>query len=239
MRRIFKEDSMRVLTILAMTAALALPMAAPALAQDAAIVTVTGEATVEATPDSATISLGVTTDGATAAEAMAANSAAVQAVIDRLKLTGIEDRDLQTSNLSLNPNWVGYDSGQTPTISGYIASNMLTVRVRALDSLGAVLDAVIADGANTLNGLTFEVAQPRPVLDEARKQAVADAMARATILAEAAGGSLGKVISITENAGYGAPVPMFRSDAAAAPVPVAGGQIGLMASVTVTYEIAE
>jgi uncharacterized protein YggE len=64
-------------------------------------------------------------------------------------------------------------------------------------------------------------------------------MARATILAEAAGGSLGKVISITENAGYGAPVPMFRSDAAAAPVPVAGGQIGLMASVTVTYEIAE
>jgi uncharacterized protein YggE len=239
MRRIFKEDSMRVLTILAMTAALALPMVAPALAQDAAIVTVTGEATVEATPDSATISLGVTTDGATAAEAMAANSAAVQAVIDRLKLTGIEDRDLQTSNLALNPNWVGYDSGQIPTISGYIASNMLTVRVRALDSLGAVLDAVIADGANTLNGLTFEVAQPRPVLDEARKQAVADAMARATILAEAAGGSLGKVISITENAGYGAPVPMFRSDAAASPVPVAGGQIGLMASVTVTYEIAE
>src|SRR3990167_11166571 len=84
---------MRVLTILAMTAALALPMAAPALAQDAAIVTVTGEATVEATPDSATISLGVTTDGATAAEAMAANSAAGQAVIDRLKLAGIEDRD--------------------------------------------------------------------------------------------------------------------------------------------------
>lgn len=232
---------MRVLTILAMTAALALPMAAPALAQDAAIVTVTGEATVEATPDSATISLGVTTDGATAAEAMAANSAAVQAVIDRLKLAGIEDRDLQTSNLSLNPNWVGYDSGQTPTISGYIASNMLTVRVRVrvLESLGSVLDAVITDGANTLNGLTFEVAQPRPVLDEARKQAVADAMARATILAEAAGGRLGKVISITENAGYGAPVPMFRSDAAAAPVPVAGGQIGLMASVTVTYEIAE
>ena len=123
---------MRVLTILAMTAALALPMGSAAFAQDAAYVTVTGEATVEATPDSATISLGVTTDGATAAAAMAANSAAVQAVIDRLKLAGIEDRDLQTSNLSLNPNWVGYDSGQTPTISGYIASNMLTVRVRAL-----------------------------------------------------------------------------------------------------------
>lgn len=230
---------MRVLTILAMTAALALPLAAPAFAQDAAIVTVTGEATVEATPDSATISLGMTTDGTTAAEAMAANSAAVQAVIDRLKLAGIEDRDLQTSNLSLNPNWVGYDSGQTPTISGYIASNMLSVRVRALDSLGAVLDAVITDGANTLNGLTFEVAQPRPVLDLARQQAVEDAKARATLLAEATGGKLGKVISVTENAGYGAPVPMFRSDAAQASVPVAGGQVGLMASVTVTYEIIE
>lgn len=232
---------MRVLTILAMTAALALPMGTAALAQDAAYVTVTGEATVEATPDTATVSLGVTTDGATAAEAMAANSAAVQAVIDRLKQTGIEGRDLQTANLMLNPNWVGYDSGQTPTISGYVASNNLTVRVRALDTLGAVLDAVIADGANTLNGLTFEVSQPRPVLDEARKQAVADAMARATVLVEASGGKLGKLVSITENAGYGTPVPVFRSeaDAAGAPVPIEGGQVGLMASVTLTYEIAE
>lgn len=228
---------MRVLNALMLSAALALPFSAPAFAE--ALVTVTGEATVEATPDMATISLGVTTEGQTAAEAMTANSKALQAVVERLKAAGIEDRDLQTSNLSLNPNWVGYDSGSTPKIAGYVASNMLNVRVRALDGLGSVLDASIADGANTLNGISFELAQPRPALDEARKAAVADARARAALLIEAAGGTLGKIVSITENSGYGSPMPMFKSDAAAAPVPVAAGQIGLSASVTISFEIAE
>lgn len=228
---------MRVLNALMLSAALALPFSAPAFAE--ALVTVTGEATVEAAPDMATISLGVTTEGQTAAEAMTANSKALQAVVERLKAAGIEDRDLQTSNLSLNPNWVGYDSGSTPKIAGYVASNMLNVRVRALDGLGSVLDASIADGANTLNGISFELAQPRPALDEARKAAVADARARAALLIEAAGGTLGKIVSITENSGYGSPMPMFKSDAAAAPVPVAAGQIGLSASVTISFEIAE
>ena len=226
---------MRVLNALVLSAVMALPLAAPAFA---ATVTVTGEATVEATPDMATISLGVTTDGETAA-AMAANTAALQAVMARLKSAGIDDRDLQTSNLSLNPNWVGYDGSSTPKIAGYVASNMLNVRVRALDTLGTVLDASIADGANTMNGITFELSSPRPVQDEARKAAVEDARARAELLIGAAGGKLGKIVSITENAGYGAPTPMFRADASAAPVPVASGQIGLAASVTVVYDIAE
>ena len=229
---------MRVLNALLLSAALALPIAAPALADN--VITVTGEGTVQVTPDMATISLGVTTDGASAAEAMAANSKALQAVIDRLKSAGIEDRDLQTSNLSLNPNWVGYDAGQTPKIAGYVASNMLSVRVRALDTLGTVLDASITDGANTLNGITFDLAAPRPAQDEARKAAVADAKARAELLAGAAGVKLGKIESITESAGYGAPMPMFRDESkAASAVPVASGQIGMSASVTITYEIVE
>jgi uncharacterized protein len=235
---ISKEDFMRLLNALALSTALALPLAAPALA-DGGFVSVTGEATVEATPDMATISLGVTTDGDTAAAAMAANTAALQAVMARLNASGIENRDLQTSNLTLNPNWVGYDAGSVPTIAGYIASNMLNVRVRALDTLGTVLDASIADGANTMNGITFELSTPRTAQDEARLAAVADARARATLLVEASGGKLGKIVSITENQGYGAPTPMFRSEASAAPVPVASGQIGLMASVTVVFEIAE
>ncbi len=229
---------MRVLNALLLSAALVLPIAAPALADN--VITVTGEGTVQVTPDMATISLGVTTDGASAAEAMAANSKALQAVIDRLKSAGIEDRDLQTSNLSLNPNWVGYEAGQTPKIAGYVASNMLSVRVRALDTLGTVLDASITDGANTLNGITFDLAAPRPAQDEARKAAVADAKARAELLTTAAGVKLGKITAISESAGYGAPMPMFRDEAkAAAPVPVASGQIGMTASVTVTYEIVE
>ena len=229
---------MRLLNALALSTALALPFAAPALA-DGAFVSVTGEATVEATPDMATISLGVTTDGDTAAAAMAANTAALQAVMARLNSSGIENRDLQTSNLTLNPNWVGYDAGSVPTIAGYVASNMLNVRVRALDTLGAVLDASIADGANTMNGITFELSTPRPAQDDARRAAVEDARARATLLVEATGGKLGKILSITENQGYGAPSPMYRSEASADPVPVASGQIGLMASVTVVFEIAE
>ena len=229
---------MRVLNALLLSAAFVLPIAAPALAEN--VITVTGEGTVQVTPDMATISLGVTTDGSSAAEAMAANSKALQAVIDRLKSAGIEDRDLQTSNLSLNPNWVGYDAGQTPKIAGYVASNMLSVRVRALDTLGTVLDASITDGANTLNGITFDLAAPRPAQDEARKAAVADAKARAELLTTAAGVKLGKIETIAESAGYGAPMPMFRDEfKAASAVPVASGQIGMTASVTITYAIVE
>ncbi len=230
---------MRHLAALSLGLALVLPIA-PAAQAEGGSITVTGEATVQATPDMATIMLGVTTDGETAAAAMKANNEAVTAVIARLTEAGIEERDLQTSNLSLNPNWVGYDSGAMPTIAGYSAMNMLNVRVRDLSKLGVLLDASITDGANTLNGITFELATPRPVMDEARKMAVADALARAELLATAAGETLGAVLSISEVPNYSSPMPMFRADSAAAgAVPVASGQIGLMASVTVTYELAD
>lgn len=230
---------MRAFQIIALSTALALPLAAPSLADGAGLITIIGEASVPATPDMATISLGVTTEGLTAAEAMAANSKALAAVIERLTGAGIAEHDLQTSNLSLSPNWVGYDSGQTPTISNYMAMNMLNVRVRDLASLGSVLDASIADGANTLNGITFELSAPRPVQDEARKAAVADAAAKAGLYAEAAGVKLGKVMSISEQQNYNGPMPVFMEAKAASPVPVATGQIALQSSVTVTYAIAE
>jgi uncharacterized protein len=233
-----KEEYMRVLKALMISAALTLPMGPAAWAQ--ALITVTGEATVQSAPDMATVMLGVTTNGATAAEAMTANNAALAAVFDRLKVSGIEERDLQTSNLSVNPNWTGYDGTSTPTINGYTATNMLNVRVRDLAKVGEVLDASIADGANTLNGITFEVSNPRPVQDEARKSAVKDARARAELLAEAAGVQLGRVMSISEQSGYGGPMPMFRAEAdSAAGVPIASGQVGLGATVTISYEILE
>lgn len=169
-----------------------------------------------------------------------ANSAALSVVLERLRAAGVADRDLQTSNLTLNPNWVGYDSGKAPTISGYTASNMLTVRVRVLESLGTVLDSAIKDGANTLNGVSFDVAEPRPALDAARKKAVADAVARATLLVEAAGAKLGPIVAITESPGFAPPMPMFRMEAdAAGSVPVAGGEIGLSAAVSVVFEIIQ
>jgi len=229
---------MRMIHTLLVSASLLLPLAA--VAETIPVITVMGEATIDTRPDLAMISLGVTTSGASATKAMAANTAALNIVLAQLKAAGIEDRDLQTSNLSLSPNWVGYDSGSTPSISGYTANNMLTVRVRALDNLGVVLDAAITDGANTLNGLTFDLANSRPVMDEARKAAVADARARATLLVTAAGGTLGRIVTISESGGYTNPAPMFRSDAeAAAPVPVAAGQIGVTAAVSVTFEFSQ
>ncbi len=232
---------MRVLPALLLTVGLALPLPGLAEAPQTPMITVTGTGTVEAAPDIATLSIGVTTQGETAAEALSANTAALAGVMARLSGAGIEARDMQTSNLSLNPNWTGYDSASVagPTISGYVAANILTIRVRQLDGLGAVLDAAVSDGANTLNGLTFGLADPEPALNAARQEAVADARARAELLAAAAGVKLGRVISISEGAAASDPVPMFRADALAAPVPVAGGEVGLSASITIFYEIAE
>lgn len=233
---------MRLIGSCLLATALAVPLAAPALAQDAGspalpVITATGTATAEAAPDLATLSIGVTTQAETAAAALEANSAALAAVMARLTASGIEARDMQTSNLSLFPVWSD-GSTSAPQMTSYSASNLLTVRVRALDSLGAVLDASVADGANTLNGLTFELADPEPALDEARRDAVAAARARAELLASAAGLRLGRVLAISEGGVSQGPMPMFRAEADSA-VPIAGGELGLSASVTIQYELVE
>ena len=229
---------MRALKAVILSAAMALPMSATAEVPIPPMITVTGEGVVQIVPDIATLVIGVTTQGETAAEALSANSTALDAVMARLTAAGVQARDMQTSNLSLNPNWTGYDSS-TPTISGYVAANMLTVRVRALDTIGAVLDAAVADGANTLNGLTFGLADPGPVLNEARKAAVVDARARAELLAGAAGVKLGRIISISEAGSPASPMPMFKLEASDAAVPVASGELGITAMITVFYEIVE
>lgn len=229
---------MRLIQALTLSAALALPLAGPVLAEGAVpTITVTGTGTIQAAPDLATLMIGVTTQGETAAVALSANSEAVAAVTARLTASGIEARDMQTSNLSINPNWTSFDSGAAPTISGYVATNLLTIRVRDLGGLGAVLDAAVADGANTLNGLTFGMAKPEPALNEARKAAVADARARAELLVAAAGMKLGRVVTITEGGAWTDPAPMFRDSVAAAPVQ--GGEVAMTASVTIQYEMAE
>lgn len=228
---------MRVLTSLALATALSLPVAALAEGPAPALITVTGEGIVRAAPDQAMLMIGVTTQADTAAAAMAANSAALATVLAQLTAAGIADSDMQTSNLSINPNWTGYDSGSTPTISSYVATNQLDVRIRALDTLGAVIDAAVSDGANTLNGLTFGVTDQKPLLDEARKLAVTDARARAELLVAAAGGTLGRLVAVSEGGGYSGPAPMFRADQVAGAPPVQGGEVGLTATVTLTYEI--
>lgn len=232
---------MRFLPALALATSLSLPLSLPVLAQDAApgTITVSGEGVVRAEPDQAVLMIGVTTQAETAAAALAANSASLTSVLAQLTAAGIAERDMQTSNLSINPNWSNQDGSSESKITSYIATNQLEVRIRALDTLGAVVDAAISDGANTLNGLTFGVSDPKPLMHEARKAAVADARARAEVLAEAVGAKLGRIVTLSDGGNYAGPAPMFRADVSAGAPPVQGGEVGLTATVTVTYEIAE
>ncbi len=228
----------KILTVAALVMGIA-AASGPVMAEGAGMITVTGEGMVSAAPDMASVSLGVTTLADTAAEAMTQNNTAMQAVLDRLAAAGISPRDLQTSNLQLQPNWVQDGTMQTPEIRGYTASNQLTARVRDLAILGGVVDAAVKDGANTLNGLSFEQSNPKPAQSEARQSAIKDATSKATELVTAAGASLGKIVSISENGGYISPMPMLKAAMDEASVPIAGGEIGISAQVTVVFEIVQ
>lgn len=229
---------MRILTILST----AILLASPALADGKApVITVTGEGTVSAVPDTATVSLGVTTNGDTARAALEANSAALAAVIERLKASGVAETDIQTSGLSLGPVFDYAASGAAPKPTGFQASNMVTVEVHALDALGGMLDAAVGDGANTLNGIFFGLEDSAPKADEARLMAMADARRKAELLAEAAGARLGPIVAIGEGgaavpyAGYGG----ATFDRAASVVPVASGELAVSATLSVSWELAQ
>ena len=224
--------------------ATAIVLALPAAAETApATIAVTGEGKVDMAPDMAMLSLGVMTQADTAAAALKANSDGLSGALDRLKAAGIEGRDIQTSGLSLHPNIDYSSTGREPQVRGYTASNMLTVRLRDLSVLGQTLDAVVTEGANTLNGLSFGLQNPDEATDEARRRAVADAAHKAALYAEAAGVTLGRIVTISEQGNYGGPQPMMMAEARlakdAGSVPVASGEISIGATISVVYEIAQ
>ncbi len=203
--------------------------------------TVTGTGDAAAVPDTAMVNFGVMTEGKTARAALDANNTAMAEVLQSLKEAGLEDRDVQTSNFSIQPEYVRYPSGQTGPrrISGYRVSNQVTVIVRDLANLGAVLDRAVSDGANTFNGLSFTFSDMQPLQDEARVAAVKDARRKAELLTEAAGVRLGRVITLSENSGYRPPAPRMRAMAmeAAADVPIAAGESQVSVTVSITFEI--
>lgn len=202
---------------------------------------VAGRASIDAMPDMATITLGVTQQARHAKDALAATSAAVTQVLARLDAAGIAARDVQTSNISLHPVYGSrsMSSGTSDKITGFFASNTLMVRVRDLDILGDVLDAVAAEGANEFNGLSFGLQDPGPLRDQARVAAVKDAMARAALLAGAAGIELGPLLSFSQSGGQ-MPMPMMEAAMArSGPVPVAAGEVAISAEVQMVYQIAD
>lgn len=200
-------------------------------------ITVTGEGVVAATPDMATISLGVQHVADTPEIAMMQTAQASQAVVSRLKMMGIAEADMQTSNLSLH-QVENYDRNNQPRIEGYRASNSLRVQVRNLDQLGPVLTAVLQDGANNFGGLNFGLSEPRPAQDQARQAAVKDALAKAALYAEAAGVELGNVVSISEAGSHDMPMPMMRMEmAVSSDMAVEAGELSLNQQVTVVLEL--
>lgn len=241
---------MRLLTAL-LPIALCTALTMPALAQDFSepgTISIEGRGEVIAAPDTAFVTSGVTTQGATAREALDANTAAMNELIQTLKDAGIEPRDIQTSGFSVNPNYVYSDARDAngyqlpPKINGYQVYNTVNVRVRKLDTLGAVLDKAVNVGANTINGVTFSVADTSDLLDEARKQAFADARKKAELYAATAGVELGDLRLISESQGYGAPQPYAAADmryarAESAPVPVEGGELTYSINVSVTWAL--
>lgn len=217
---------------------LGLFLACPAWAEEAATLQITGVGEVSVRPDMATVSLGVVTQDEAAAEALARNSAELSRVFDILQQAGIAEADMQTTRFDLTPIHAGDRPGGTDTarIEAYRVTNALSVIVRDLDALGEVLDAVARAGANEFRGITFGLQDPGPLQDDARRAAVADARARAALYAEAAGVTLGDLLHLSEVGGPDAR-PQMMQMAARGAVPVAEGEVGLTAQVTLTYEI--
>lgn len=199
-------------------------------------ITVIGTGAVEAAPDTALVTAGVETQSEAAAEALAGANAAITSVFAVLEDAGVARPDIQTSQLSLEPVWQQPDDvvDVDPRVVGYRASNIVTIRVRAVDRLGAVIDALTRAGANRILGIAFEIADPRPLLEEARGLAIADARTKAAAMSEAAGVTLGPVHSIREVVTGGGPIP-FNKAALAMDIPMAQGTVGLTAEVVAVF----
>jgi uncharacterized protein YggE len=224
------------LTGAALVAAALLATPAPAQTAPPAMISVTGEATISVPPDLAQIDGGVSSDAKTAREASDANNAAMGKVLLALKAAGIEEKDVQTSRLSLQPQYAPNRPGPSPVV-GYRASNHVTVRVRDVTRIAGMIDTLVGAGANEIGGINFMVSQSSKLLDEAREKAVADARRKAEIFARAAGVTLGAPLSISEE---GSPGPMpFRKMAGgmAAAAPVAQGEETLSVTVSVSWAI--
>ncbi|MFD0850442.1 SIMPL domain-containing protein [Sphingosinicella xenopeptidilytica] len=238
---------MRTATLLAL-GALAATAATPVSAQTAPSVpaetllslTATGEST--RVPDIAIISAGVVTQAAEARAALTANNSQMTRVVAALKKAGIAERDIQTSNINLNPQY-SYEERKPPQLIGYQAANTVTVKLRKLASAGDVIDALVTEGANQVNGPTFGLDKPEDATNEARLDAIKKARSRADLYAGAAGLRVKRIVSISEGGGYQPPYPMPKmmvraeaADAAAAP-PVEAGEVGTNVTVTVVFEL--
>jgi uncharacterized protein len=202
------------------------------------MISVTGEANVSVAPDLAQIDAGVTSEGKTAREASDANNGAMGKVLLALKSAGIDEKDFQTSRLSLQPQSAPNRSGPS-SIVGYLASNRVTIQVRDVTKVANLIDTLVGAGANEIGGIEFRVSNASKLLDDAREQALADARRKAEIYAKTAGVTLGAPLSISEGGSPG-PIPYRRMAAGmAASTPVAQGEETLQVTLSVSWAIKQ
>ena len=212
-----------------------------AAADDGRTLTVVGEGRADAKPDLAVLSLGVSAVEDTAGGAMTAMGDAMREVLGRLAAAGVAEADVQTGMLTLGINYDPGSYGRGSDNPGYLAQQTVDVRLTDLEAIGPTLDSVMAGGANVINGISFGLAEPGPVMDAARRDAIADAAARAEVYAEAAGVELGTIVSVTDQGAYGGPQPMMdaRFAGEGGSAPVATGLTSMVATVSVTYAIGD
>jgi uncharacterized protein len=237
----------RFVCALLMSAAV-LPAAAMAQEMAPAVRAVTGTrldisatGTVTRVPDLAIISAGVVTKSASASGAISDNATRMERVRAALRAAGIADRDIQTSSISLNPDY-RYDNNQPPVLTGYQASNNVSIKFRDIRNSGKILDALVAQGANQINGPSLTIDKPEAAYDEARARAILAGRARADVYARSLGMRVVRLLSVSEGAGYNnprPPMPMFDRGAATAvaKTEIDPGSQDLQVSLAMSFEL--
>lgn len=202
-------------------------------------VSVSATGSVSASPDIATISTGVATEGATAREALDANNKAMRGLIDGLKALGLGAKEIQTTHVSVEPRHHHHKDGRPPSVVGYRVVNQLRITQRDIARLGETLDKSITLGANQLGGISFEVSNAETLKDEARRRAMENALRRAQLYATAAGATVDRVLTISETMSVGGPRPHAggRMMAMAEAMPVEAGEQSLGVTVHVTWAL--
>ncbi|HXG80706.1 MAG TPA: SIMPL domain-containing protein [Sphingomicrobium sp.] len=241
MRRTFLALALAAATLPAAVAAQVetVPVQVPLIRGTQLNINATGE--VSRVPDIAIISAGVQTLQPTATAAIEENAARMERVRAALKRAGIEDRDIQTSSINLNPEYV-YDQNRPPRLTGYRATNTVNVKFRDLKRTGAILDALVAEGANQINGPNLTIDKPEEAYDEARIKAIANGRARAELYARALGKRVVRLISVSEGGGFHVPPPMpmvmmAEGRAAGADTKIDPGTQQLQVSVSMSFEL--
>ena len=201
-------------------------------------ISATGEAT--RVPDLATVSAGVVTRAVTAKAALSQNAAKMERVRAALTRAGIADRDIQTSNISLNPEY-RYAENQPPRLTGYTTSNQVNVRFRDIASTGEILDVLVAEGANQINGPSLTIDKPEEALNEARAKALADGRARAQIYARQLGMQVTRLLVVSESSNsFPVPPPMpvmMEARAQAASTKIDPGEQKLTVTLGMIFEL--